>query len=609
MAKRNFANRQYIILGVFIFVGLILMTRLFFLQVLDNKYKLSADNNAIRHLVQYPLRGMIYDRNNKLLVYNEAAYDLMIIPRRAKIEDTTEFCDLLKITPKELRKKYKRARTYSPRIPSIFIGSMSREECDMFREKAYKYPGFFVQARTLRKYPFPVAAHTFGYIGEVNDNELKKDSYYRSGDHIGKSGLEKFYEKDLRGKKGKKIVLVDVHQQEKGSYKDGKYDTIPVSGHDINISLDVELQMYAEELMKNKKGSVVALDPSTGEILAFVTSPTYDPNLLVGRIRGKNYGMLQRDSLTPLMNRAVLGAYAPGSTFKMINGLIGLQEGVITTHTMFPCNGRAGKPIRCSHNHVSPIDMQGGIQQSCNPYFWQTFKRIIENPKYENNHKAYEAWYNHVRSFGLGEKFNTDIPFEVRGKVPTENYYDKLYKGRWNALTVRSLSIGQGELLTTPLQLANLAAIFGNSGYYYPPHFIRELDHQKDNRYSTPIYTTVDSTHFNIIREGMLEVFEAAHGTARFYKVPGVKAAGKTGTVENNHGKDHSLFLAFAPFDHPKIAITVIVENGGFGTRWAAPISSLLMEKYLNGNVTRPSLEKRMLDADLIHPEEKKIKQ
>ncbi|MFA8449637.1 MAG: penicillin-binding protein 2 [Bacteroidales bacterium] len=609
MAKRNLSNRRHIIFRIFLIVAAILLVRLFFLQVLDNEYKLSAENNAIRHVTLYPLRGMIYDRDNKLMVYNEPAYDLMIIPRKVKIEDTLEFCNFLSIEKEDFIKRMKRCKGYSYSIPSIFLGQLSREDYGFLAENLYKYPGFYVQSRTLRKYPFPIAAHTFGYIGEVNDRETERDSYYRSGDYIGKSGLEKFYEKDLRGRKGKKIMLVDVFRREKGSYKNGKYDTIPIHGKDLTISLDADLQSYAEQLMQNKKGSIVAIEPGSGEILAFVTSPTYDPNLLVGRVRGKNYGLLQNDSLNPLMNRAVLGAYSPGSTFKMITGLIGLQEGVVNSYTKFYCEGREARPIRCSHYHESPINIMGGIQQSCNPFFWQTFKRCMEDKKFGNIKDAYKNWYNHVRSFGLGEKFNTDIPFEVSGKVPKMEYFDKIYRGRWNALTVRSLSIGQGELLVTPLQLANLAAIFGNKGYYYAPHFIREKDHKWDDTYGKKIYTTIDSVYYNVVREGMLEVFEGAHGTARFYKVPGVVAAGKTGTVENNHGKDHSVFLSFAPYNKPKIAISVIVENGGFGTKWAAPIASLLTEKYINDTIKRPALEKRIMEGDLIHPKEKIIKQ
>ncbi|MFA8298679.1 MAG: penicillin-binding protein 2 [Hyphomicrobiales bacterium] len=600
MARRDFAQRQYIIIFIFILFGVVFIAKLFFLQILDNTYKLSA-NNAIRSTVQYPLRGLIYDRNGKLLVYNEAAYDLMVIPRQVKDIDTNKFCQLLKIDTDDYIRRMQKAIKFASYKSSIFISQISREDYAYIAENLYKYPGFFVQTRTLRKYPVPIAAHTFGYIGEVNKNEINRDHYYRPGDYIGKSGLEKYYEHDLRGQKGKKYVRVDVLNRKKGSYKEGKYDTIAKRGSNLTISIDSKIQQYAEQLMQNKIGSIVAIEPSSGEILAFVTSPSYDPNLLVGRIRGKNYGMLQNDSLKPLMNRAVMGEYAPGSTFKMITGLIGLQEGAVTERTYFNCEGTASKPMRCSHNHVSPIAFRGAIQQSCNPYFLQTFKSTLSLPKYKTNREAYVSWYNHVRSFGLGQKFNTDIPFELPGNVPKQSLYDKIYKKRWNALTVRSLSIGQGELEVTPLQLANLAVIFGNKGSYYPPHFIKKIDDKKiENRWEMK-HTSIDSSYYDIIVEAMEEVFEGAHGTARYYKVPGIIAGGKTGTVQNNRGKDHSVFLAFAPSVKPKIAISVIIENGGFGTRWAAPIASLIMEKYFHGEVKRKKLEERMLNGDLIH--------
>jgi len=442
-----------------------------------------------------------------------------------------------------------------------------------------------------------------GYIGEVNNRDLEKDPYYRQGDYIGKSGLERFYEKELRGKKGLQVVMVDVHNREQGSYRSGRYDSTAIPGKSLYLSLDADLQAYGEQLMRNKIGSVVAIDPVSGEILVFITSPVYDPNLLVGRVRGANFQKLNNDSLKPLLNRAIMGSYPPGSTFKMVNALVGLQEGVLREFTSYSCYGPSSSPIRCTHDHISPLELQEAIEQSCNPYFWNVYRAIINSPTYNSVPLAYNVWRDHVMSMGFGTKFNTDIPFELNGNIPSETYYDKIYqKGHWNALTIRSLAIGQGEILVTPLQLANVVAVIANKGFYYPPHLVRAID-QKDNTISSfneKIVSTIQSRHFDVVQEAMLEVFEGDHGTARWAKLPGVQICGKTGTVQNPHGDDHSIFIAFAPKDKPKIALSVIVENSGYGSTWAAPIASLLIEKYLNDSISRPHIEKRMLDGNLI---------
>ncbi len=601
--NRNLSERKYVVIAIFVIVAVIFIVRLLILQLFDDSYILSAENNVLRKVTIYPNRGRIYDRNGELLVYDEAAYDLLVIPRQVKELDTVEFCHILNIPDSVFKMKMKKAKKYSRYKPSIFLEQISKQEFGYLEEKLYKFPGFYVQTRSLRKYNRPIAAHTLGYIGEVNKKEMKADSYYHQGDYIGKSGIEKFFEKELRGKKGVRVVLVDVHNRQQGSYKNGKYDTLSVPGKDHYLSIDADLQAYAERLMQNKIGSIVAIDPETGGILAFVTSPTYDPNLLVGRIRGKNFGMLMHDSLKPLLNRAIMGTYSPGSTFKPVQALIGLQENVLKKSTSYVCYGPATTPIRCTHNHESPLQLQHAIEQSCNPYFWNVYKSIINNPKYRSVEEAYNVWRNYVMSFGFGTKFKTDIPFEVSGNVPTAEYFNKIYgKGHWNALTIRSLAIGQGEILVTPLQLANESVIIANKGYYYPPHIVEAIG-SPDNiikEFRVKKETKVKPDKFDVVREAMLEVFEGEHGTARWAKLEGVKICGKTGTVQNPHGKDHSIFVAFAPMENPKIAMSVIVENSGYGSTWAAPIASLMIEQYLNDTITRNRLEKRILDGNLI---------
>ncbi|MCB2222337.1 MAG: penicillin-binding protein 2 [Bacteroidetes bacterium] len=601
--NRSFSDRKYIIIILILAVGFIFIARLFYLQVLDQSYLLSAESNVLRHNIIYPNRGLIYDRNGKLLVYDEAAYDLMVVPGQVEELDTIEFCQLLNISDSTFKARLKKAKSYSYYKPSTFVAQITKEEFGFLEEKLYKYPGFFVQSRSLRKYPLPIAAHLLGYIGEVDNRDMDQDPYYRMGDYIGKSGLERFYEKELRGSKGVQIVMVDVHNREQGSYRNGRYDTVAIPGDNLYLSLDADLQSYGEKLMQNKIGSIVAIDPRSGEILAFVTSPTYDPNLLVGRVRGDNFSHLSKDSLKPLLNRAIMGTYPPGSTFKMVNALVGLQEGVLHDYTSYSCYGPASTPIRCTHDHISPLELQEAIEQSCNPYFWNVFKSIINNPKYPSVADAFNAWRGHVTSIGFGHKFNTDIPFEQSGNIPTASLYDKIYQpGHWNALTIRSLAIGQGEILITPLQLANLSVVIANRGFYYPPHLVRAVGMPEApiEAYKQKLFTTIEPQHFAVVQEAMLDVFEGEHGTARWAKLDGVEICGKTGTVQNPHGKDHSMFIAFAPKEDPKIAMSVIVENSGYGSTWAAPIASLLIEQYLNDTISRPYIEKRILEGNLI---------
>ncbi len=604
MYSKDYSSRKNVIISLFIIIAVIYIIRLFYLQVIDDSFKLSADNIVLRKVREYPPRGLIYDRNGKLMVFNEAAYDLLVIPRQMVDIDTSLICEITEIDKETFINKLQKAKRYSYYKPSVFMKQISKKDIGKIQEKLYKIPGLFIQTRTLRQYPLPIAGHLLGSIGEVGKRDIEKDSYYLSGDYIGKSGIEKYYENYIRGKSGISIVEVDVHNRVVGKYSNGKFDTVAIPGKDIYLGIDADLQHYGELLMQNKKGSVVAIDPKSGEILALISSPSYNPNLLVGRERSENYSKLLQDSLVPLMNRATMGTYPPGSTFKMVNALIGLQEGTAKLNTKYGCNGPLSSPIKCTHDHKTPLNLPEAIEQSCNPYFWNTFKAILENPIDGDSHKGYTRWYDNVTSFGFGKKFNTDIPFEVSGNIPDNDYFDKLYRGSWNALTVRSLSIGQGEILVTPIQLANLSVIIANKGYYYPPHLLVRMEGVEGDLkpyFKEKQITTIDPDNFNIAREAMLDVFESEHGTARWYALDSIKQCGKTGTVQNPHGDDHSMFIAFAPMNDPKIAITVIVENSGFGSTWAAPIASLMMEKYLLGKVNRTSLEKRIMEGDLIH--------
>lgn len=600
MAQKSNVSRQQTILAIFLVIGVIYVTRLFYIQVIDKSYTLSANNNVLRYVTQYPARGLIYDRNGKLLVYNEAVYDLMVLPAQVEEIDTVEFCNLLQISIEGFRERINKALKYSRYKPSLFEKQISKETYGYLEEKMYKYKGFFVQSRTLRKYPKPIGAHLFGYVGEVTQSMIDKNPYYKSGDYIGINGIEKAYEEQLRGIKGMKIKMVDVHNREVGSYADGRFDTTSVMGKDLYLSIDGALQEYGEKLMTGKMGSIVAIEPKTGEILAFISSPNYDPNLLVGRVRGRNFKMLMEDPVKPLLNRAMMGAYPPGSTFKMVTDLIGMQEGVLSTNTMYSCQGPGSSPIRCTHNHQSPLDLLVAIQQSCNPFHWLVFRSIITGGGHGSIRNNYVAWRKHVISLGFGKKLGTDIQSEMSGNVPSAETFDKIYgKGRWNALTIRSLSIGQGEILVTPLHLANYAALLANRGTYTIPHVVKAIGDQ--NSRLTPFQqhrSTINKKHFEVVIEGMRQV--ATLGTARWYQIEGVTMAGKTGTAENPHGKDHSLYMAFAPEENPKIAIAVVIENAGFGSTWALPIASLMIEKYITGETKRPDLEERMISTILI---------
>lgn len=595
MASRIYADRKIIIITSFLIVGGIYLLRLLYIQVIDRSYELSANNNVLRYVTQYPARGLIYDRHGKLLVVNEAVYDLMVIPRQVKDLDTMELCRLLNIDTATFNERMRKAKIYSPLLPSAFEKQISKQNYGFLQEKLYEFSGFYVQARTLRNYPPGVAAHLLGYIGEVTPGQIEKNPYYKMGDYIGISGIERSYENDLRGIKGLKIRMVDVHNRDVGSYREGRFDTAAIMGNDLYTGLDADVQALGEKLMSGKRGSVVALDPSSGEIICFLSSPSYDPNLLVGQVRSTNFARLQADPVKPLLNRAISGQYTPGSTFKMANDLIALQEGVITDQTRFSCQGPGTQPIKCTHHHQSPLNVVTAIQQSCNPFHFQVYRQLMTNPGYPNIAARYDKWREYLMAMGFGRTLGSDLPYERKGILYSSKYFDKVYgAGRWNIMTIRSLSIGQGEIDVTPLQMANFAAIMANRGWYYTPHLVRAIGSENNKTAFTKTKNTipVDKVHIETARRGMEEVITL--GTAKIARIDSITIAGKTGTAQNPHGKDHSVFIAFAPVENPKIAICVIVENAGFGSTWAAPIASLLIEKYITRKVKRTDLEERM---------------
>lgn len=603
-------ERKYLFYFFFIGLALIFISRLFYIQVIRTDYRLSAENNVIRKEMVYPGRGLIFDRQGKLLVGNQSAYDIMVVPLQVKELDTLEFCSLLGITKDLFKTKMAEAKAYSYRKPSVFVKQMSKEHYISLQEKLYSFKGFFPQKRILRDYAYNSAANVIGFIGEASDRFLVSHPTYSKGDLVGITGIEKSYEEVLRGHAGIQYKMVDVHNRVKGSFEGGKYDTLPDPGADIICTIDIELQKYGELLMNGKRGSVVAIEPSSGEILSLVTSPSYNPELMVGRERTKNYSRLYLDSIEkPLYDRGLLAEYPPGSPFKVVNALIGLQEGTLTENTAYTCHhgfhyGRLHVACHCGTSY--PLPLRTGISKSCNNYFCTAFKNIIEN--YPNAHEGMNAWSEHVKSFGLGKFLNNDLPTGRKGFVPDADYYDRAfgYTG-WKAVSAISLGIGQGELLVTPIQLANMTAAIANHGHYYTPHILKKINGQPvtDPNYTEAKHTTVDPKHFEVVIEGMFDAFEK--GTARGSRLEGIEMCGKTGTAENPHGQDHSIFVAFAPKDDPKIAIAIIVENGYWGSRWAAPIASLMIEKYINGEITRETLEKRMLDGTLKEEYQKQL--
>jgi penicillin-binding protein 2 len=586
----------------------LLLIRIFYLQVVNDTFKLQSENNAIKIKYDYPERGYIYDRYGKLLVANQPSYDIMVIPREIKQIDTAEFCLLLNITKEFFDERMAKAKVYSPRLPSVFLPQLNKLEYAAFQEKIRKFDGFYIQKRSLRDYQISAGANVFGFIRQVSEKEVAKNPYYNSGDLIGKQGVEESYEKILRGIKGVKYIQKDKYNREIGSYKEGRYDTIAVQGEDINLSISAELQKYGEQLMINKRGGIVAIEPSTGEILALVTAPSYDPAILVGRQRSKNYTKLYNDSIAkPLYDRGLLAEYPPGSPFKILTGLIGLQEKIIDEQTTFMCNHgfsyARGRFMKCHGS--GPHQLHNGIYNSCNAYFGNVYMRIIN--KYLRPESAVNIWSNHVKSFGLGQFMGYDLPTGKKGKVPTGKTYNRMYPGwHWDSKTIVSNAIGQGEVLMTPIQLANMMATVANRGYYYTPHIIKKIKgEQIDPKFRVKHQTTIDRKYFEPMISGLFDVYN--FGTASALRVEGIDICGKTGTAENFakiNGKrtklqDHSIFVAFAPKDHPKIALAVLVENGHFGAQNAGPIASLMIEKYLRGKITRTDLETKMLNKSL----------
>jgi penicillin-binding protein 2 len=602
--KDAYKKRKIVIITMILFASFVLLTRLFIIQVATSTYRVSAENNVLRYVTQYPARGLIYDRNGKMMVYNQAAYDLMVIPAQtSKDIDTLKFCELLGITTEYFRERMKEAINYSSRAPSEFLKQISNETYAKFQEVLFMYPGFYVQPRTLRKYTKPVAAHVLGYVSEVDESTIKKNPYYKAGDYIGKLGIEESYEKYLRGKRGVKIYLVDVFSRIKGSYAGGRMDTLAVQGSDITSTIDLGLQEYGEKLMQNKKGSIVAIEPQTGEVLSLVSSPAYDPGLLVGRIRSDNYVKLLGDTLKkPLFNRALMARYPPGSTFKPVNGLIALQEKVIRPSTEFACNN--GYLFVACHSHRSPLNLEDAIMISCNAYFCQAYRRVLENPQYSSVSKAYDKWRSYLDEFGFGRVLGTDFVNELPGFIPTTDYYDNYYgKNRWKALNIISMAIGQGEILVTPLQMANMAAAIANRGYYYVPHIVKAIGERGaiDSKFTTKHLINIDSTYFEDVINGMDGAVNGNdENTAGSAALRDITVCGKTGTAQNPHGKDHSVFIAFAPRNNPRIAIMVVVENAGFGATYAAPIASLMIEKYLKGTVSNKYREQSIMNLNLI---------
>lgn len=614
MKKGNLQSRKKGVLFTFILGGLILLINIFKLQLFTPAYKKLAEKNVIREEIVYPVRGSIYDRNGKLLVGNQRSYDLMVIPRMVKNLDTNALAKYTETPLEYLKYKLKRAKRYSTRRPSALVKSIEKESGMRLLERIHQFPGIYLEERTARHYPYPIAANVLGYIGQVPPSILKKKTYYHRNDNIGITGVEKTYEDTLRGEKGMQLVNKDSHSRSKGAYEEGKYDVKSTPGKDLTLTLDAELQLYAEKLMQNKKGAVVAIEPSTGEILTLVSSPTYDPNLLIGRRRSKNYALLEKDTLTPLYDRSLVGQYPPGSTFKLVNALIGLQEGVISSNTSFPCNHgwRFSSKLKVGcHSHRSPLNLEQSIAQSCNAFYCYTFQKIIDR---DNNTKInYKKWTEYVESFGLGNFLNNDLHTGKRGKVPSVEYNNSRYPFSWKAPTVISLSIGQDALLVTPIQMANMCAAIANRGHFYTPHILAKVDNSpiEIEKFTTPKKIDIDKRHFETVIDGMLQVVDGKKGTAKNARINGIEICGKTGTAENFakiNGKrvqlkDHSIFIAFAPKDDPKIALAVYVENAGWGSSYGSPIASLLIEQYLTNKVERKSLEKDIMEADLLELE------
>ena len=597
MRDHSFDNRKYIIGGVAATIIIIYIVRLFSLQIMSDDYKKNADSNALLKKVEYPARGVIRDRSGKLLVYNQPSYDVMVVMDEERVgTDTLSLCKTLGITKEEYERRMEtikdRTRNpgYSRFTPQLFMSQLSERDFSVFNEKMFRFPGFYVQRRSIRQYTFPFAAHVLGDLGETSPADIEADSYYQPGDYIGKTGIEKQYERQLRGEKGMQILLRDSRGRTKGRYEEGRLDRRPVAGKDLTLALDIDLQALGETLMEGKIGSIVAIEPSTGEVLCMVSSPSYDPNIMVGRQRSSNHLALSRDPWRPLLNRSIMGQYPPGSTFKTSQALTFLSEDIINPATAFSCNHgfyHRGLHVGC-HGHGSPIQLVDAISTSCNGYFcWGLYYMIGNRQKYSSVQEAMNTWRDYMVSMGFGYKLGVDLPGEKRGLIPNADFYDRIYGKSWNGLTIISISIGQGEVNLTPLQIANLGATIANRGYYITPHVVKQVEGETlDTLYNIRRYTKANAQAYEKVVEGMRR--SAIGGTCWALSRFDIEACGKTGTAQNR-GKDHSVFMGFAPMDNPKIAIAVYVENGGWGATYGVPIGGLLMEKYLKGELSESS--------------------
>jgi penicillin-binding protein 2 len=603
----KFFERKYVISGIFIGIMLILLGRLFYIQIIDDRYLAYANQNAIRRFITYPERGPILDRNGHFLVNNTLVYDVSVIPRQVKPFDTLAFCKLIGIDKDEFDKRFLKAKKYSVNLQSSFEKQLSPELYASLQERLSEFPGFYVDPHPVRSYPDSVAAQFLGYIGEVTDAMVKSShNYYRPRDYIGITGVEKEYEGVLRGQRGVKKMLVDSHGVQQGSYDNGALDTLSAPGERLTSSLDITIQKMGEELMQNKVGSIVAIEPSTGQILCFVSSPTYDPNLLVGQDRGDNAAKLYKDPYSPFLIRPIQAYYPPGSSFKPLSALIALQEGIITPQTTYTCPGyyiAGNRRISCyNHEAHGTVNLSSAVAVSCNGYFSMVFEKLMNAAGRKDISPAFSNWRANVAKFGLGGKLGLDMPNEKRGNLPTSEHYDKVYHpGGWRSSTIIPLAIGQGEVDATPLQLANIECTIANHGYYYLPHLIKSIGTRNIVRPEDTVkhYVGINGQYFEPVIDGMQAVVD--HGTAAASKIPGIVMCGKTGTADNSHGKPNSVFVAFAPRDNPKIAIAVVVENAGQGAAWAAPIASYIVEKYLTGNIARPmDGVNRIMSANLL---------
>ncbi|GAB3259786.1 penicillin-binding protein 2 [Larkinella harenae] len=597
-------NRKYIVIGVFCLVGLVYLSRLFYLQILDDSYSLESSSNSIKRIIEVPYRGQIYDRNGKILVFNTPVYDIYVTPKKVYIPDTLAFCRLMGLELAEFDSIMSTAKAYSPVKPSLFLRQLSKEDFAQIQDALVDYRGFEHVTSSVRTYPARTLANALGYVSEITKKQFDEQEtpYYRQGDYLGHSGLEKQYEEELRGRRGTKFVMQNVRGVIKGSWKNGEFDSLAVAGKNLYTGIDAEVQQYADTLMQNKVGSVVAIEPSTGQILVMASAPTYDPNILSNRFFSKNYIKLIRNQYKPLVNRPVMASYRPGSTFKLIQALVGLQSGVITPYSTF---SHAGVPMKC-HAHPGGIHLDGAVQHSCNPYFYRVFQKLLYNNTERNTFKAsalgLEQWHEMVSRFGIGQKLGVDQPSELKGNLPGPEYYNKIYgEKRWKFSMIYSLSIGEGELLISPMKMANVAAILANRGYYYTPHLVAGIGSPGQNlpeQYRIKHDVGINPRYFDIVIDGMQQVVES--GTARSAQIPGIVVCGKTGTSQNKRGEDHSIFIAFAPRENPKIAVAVFVENAGAGGKAAAPIAALVIEKYLKRQISNVALEKRVKEMNFL---------